>query len=802
MATGGCPADDQLDAYIAGSLNASEIRHIEGHLECCAVCRDRVMVSDTDERLLSKLRAANREDETGTEVAEHGDATVAAGHARICAPEIPGYQILEEIGRGGMGVVYKAIQIHLGREVALKILPSQLATLRRDAVDRFRREASAASRLHHHNIIPIYDFGAARGAYYYSMEYISGQPLNVLIHRLAGQNAATLSPAGLAQLLSTHTPGSGGPVPTAASLSSSSGTDSLQPSDASSTTRGRVYYQQVARWMAEVAEALHYAHGQGIIHRDIKPGNLILSEDGRIMLADFGLAKVTGQEAVTMTGSLLGTICYLSPEQAMAKRMPVDHRTDIYSLGATMYELLCFQRAFPGSEEQQILAQIITREPMRPRKVNHSVPPELETICLKTLEKAADARYATARALAEDLRRYVEDLPIVAKRPGPIRRSIKFVRRHKAASIAALLGLALIITGGLLTHRSRLARIREKEALVAEQQARTARVERLVAEAQNLADRKRWEEAAALYREALSIDPKSVAAAGNFAILRKNQFNEVRDPALLDQAVDLCKRALAAEPDHALLLNIQGVLLKKLGRYDEAIQTFTRAISIDPMRAAPRNNLGVIQALAGDLTAAEETFRQAVDLPQEDESLKCEAWRHLASVQLHFGNPEAFQSIERAIACNQANAESRLVRARAHLQLERHIDDAKALLDAAMADELPCRLPEKAKRMRALAHLRNEQFTDAITHAQKAIDLGDMATVNHLILAIAEFNLGHGNAATDHFTTAIVSWPEQLVRDDVWVTAKEGVLWLDAAGELEGLRKEVEGLLHIGAREP
>ena len=179
------------------------------------------------------------------------------------------------------------------------------------------------------------------------------------------------------------------------------------------------------------------------------------------MLADFGLAKGDAGESVTMTGTMVGTLRYMSPEQTMAKRVPIDHRTDIYSLGATLYELLCFRPAFSGDDQKAILSEIISREPTRPRKVAPGVPAELETICLKCLEKSSDARYETGRALAEDLRRYLSDLPISAKRPGPIRRTIKLIKRHRAASVALTAIFLLFGVVGLSIHIENRRKIAE-----------------------------------------------------------------------------------------------------------------------------------------------------------------------------------------------------------------------------------------------------------------------------------------------------------------------------------------------------
>src|SRR5262249_8762432 len=182
---------------------------------------------------------------------------------------------------------------------------------------------------------------------------------------------------------------------------------------------GGAYFDAVARLIAEVADALDYAHQQGVIHRDIKPSNLLLSPGGRLSLNDFGLARMLEQPGMTLTGEFVGTPAYMSPEQVTAGRTPLDHRTDIYSLGATLYELLTLQRPFPGERRDQVLAQILHKDPTAPRRVNKKVPKDLETICLKALEKDPDRRYQTAGQMAEDLRRYLNRFAIAARRTGP-----------------------------------------------------------------------------------------------------------------------------------------------------------------------------------------------------------------------------------------------------------------------------------------------------------------------------------------------------------------------------------------------
>ena len=693
-----------------------------------------------------------------------------------------------------MGIVYRAVQAKLNRTVALKVLPAIVGTASPAAVSRFRREATSAARLHHTHIVPIYDFGESRDAYYYAMELITGAPLNVLINRFSKHDASTANPVRLAELLQTYAPAASGTGDMARATDSSS--DYLDSSSTTSAGRGRLYYQHVARWTADAADALHYAHGQGIIHRDIKPSNLILSIDGRILIADFGLAKSIDEESVTITGSLVGTVRYLSPEQAMAKRIPVDHRTDIYSLGATMYELLCFQPAFPGTDDKQVLAAIIARDPTPPRKVAHAVPAELETICLKALEKSPEARYPTARALAEDLQRYIKDLPIAAKRPGPIRRVRKFIRRHRPAVIAVAAVVVLAVAVPLLVHTSRQWVMEARGRMVAE----------LVVEAQRFEKEQRWSNAAQMYEAALGVNRDDVEALGNFARMKVEQFNQQynrerkADRSLLTDAVGLCDHALTVEPDNTGLWNAKGVMLKKLERYPEAIAAYERALELTPGFSAAWENLGIVYALNGDLGSAEEKLERAVELAGTEE-FQCEyPWRNLAALELHLGDLEAAEHIETALTCNHKDAGSWRLRAQVLLELAPYVDVEKAVEAARHADLLFEELDSKAKRILAWAHLRQGLYEAAIEEATSALELDDMKSVNHLIMAVAQAKLGNLSAARAYHSTALEHWPSNLQEAGSFVvTAPGGILWFESSNRLIQLREEFEASSTAGS---
>ncbi len=695
-------------------------------------------------------------------------------------PHIEGYQIQGILGQGGMGIVYRAVQSKLNRTVALKVLPAIVGTANPAAVSRFRREATAAGRLHHTNIIPIYDFGQSHDSYYYAMELIEGQPLSVVIGRLGDADVSSASPVRLAQVLSSVTH----PI-LSENLATPETSDPPTSSAGTSTSgRGKPYFAQVARWIADAAEALHYAHGEGIVHRDIKPGNLILSNDGRIMIADFGLAKSEEEESFTMTGSLLGTLRYLSPEQAMAKRMHVDHRTDIYSLGATMYELLCFKPAFPGEDQKEILGAIISKEPVAPRKIIPAVPHELETICLKTLEKSADSRYPTARALAEDLRRYLNDLPIVARRPNPLERAVKFVRRHKAPAISVTCVLLLLATTWFLFE--------EKEKKV------RAQVEQLVEEGLRWHIDRKWDDAASLYAQALEVDAENLRAIVNLAIVKKEQFNSVKhsSPRLLEEALQLCERALVLNPSAAETWNLKGVLMKKLGRYAEAAIAYQRSVQINS-QGDGYSNLGVVQILSGNLVDGEKSLDEARQAARKTEPCRWKMiWRNLAALQLQLGKSEALANVSQAVECEKMDFWSWLLRARVHLELPTAINAENAVEDAKLADRLADNKKPISQRVLGLARLRNQEFAKAAESAQEALDAGDFPAFNHLVLACAHAKLNEREIAKEHFQKALSQWPEKLKTPDSYlVSADDGILWFESGKELFTLKHEAANLL-------
>jgi tetratricopeptide (TPR) repeat protein len=392
-------------------------------------------------------------------------ARAAEWPATDIEPESPlgDFRIVREVGRGGMGVVYEAVQISLGRRVALKVLPFA-AALDTTHLQRFKNEAQAAAHLHHSNIVPVYAVGCERGVHYYAMQYIDGQTLAEIIGEL--RRLAGLEPedqGGSQRLVSSadaHFICSSLPAPALPHVSAADRDTAVpaadtvrQPAAALSTahaTGDPGFFRTVANLAVQAAEALEHAHSLGVVHRDIKPANLLMDGQGNLWVTDFGLAQVQTDKRLTLTGDLVGTLRYMSPEQALAHPSGVGHRTDLYSLGATFYEFLTLEPTFPGRDRQELLRQIAFEEPRPPRRINKAVPVELETIVLKAMAKNPAERYATARELADDLGRFLKDEPIRARRPTPVQRARRWARRHQAVvwSVAVGLFVALVMLAG------------------------------------------------------------------------------------------------------------------------------------------------------------------------------------------------------------------------------------------------------------------------------------------------------------------------------------------------------------------
>jgi WD40 repeat protein/serine/threonine protein kinase len=414
-----------------------------------------------------------------------GETTGSPADAGALVPQRLGdYLLLRPVGSGGMGVVYEAIQESLGRHVALKTLPFQrLGDATR--LERFRREARAAARLHHTHIVPVFGVGEHNGLHYYAMQFIRGHGLDTILHEIKRLRRETGNPAAAeaptVQDLSTSLAwglrtgrfpthqGGGQKSPAITDRQPDLGRAPAEPApaplSAASGDRSRLsdppaaqYLRSVARIGVDVAEALEYAHNQGILHRDIKPSNLLLDAEGQVWVNDFGLAKAQDSDELTRTGDIVGTLRYMAPERFDGWSDP---RSDVYALGATLYELLTLRPVFEELDRVKLIEQVLHESPLPLRPIDRQIPRDLETIVLKALAKAPGERYATAGQLAEDLRRFVAGEPIRARRVGRAERAWRWCRRHPGQTAlvgtvaSLLLGIGIVLPVAALLRAER-----------------------------------------------------------------------------------------------------------------------------------------------------------------------------------------------------------------------------------------------------------------------------------------------------------------------------------------------------------
>ncbi len=415
-----------------------------------------------------------------------GPHSPKATYDGVAPSQLGEYRILREVARGGMGIVYEAVQESLGRHVALKVLPFQ-SLGNANHVERFRREAQAAARLHHTNIVPVFGVGEQEGVYYFAMQLIQGQPLSSVLHELerrrrtetpraeepadarplaaADRKSAALTVTLAGNLMSGRfSVGEGEPLssdrtelahgvaPVSVSSSADGAARAIVSGDHSELGEQSDvnYFRSVARVGVQVAEALAYAHHQGIVHRDIKPSNLLLDTHGTVWVTDFGLAKAEGSGDLTSQGDLLGTIRYMAPERF---RGQTDPRSDVFGLGLTLYEMVTLRPAFVVVERAPLIERILNTEPPRPRQLDGRIPADLETIILKAIAKEPAQRYQTAAELAEDLQLFLADRPIRARRSTATERFGRWCRRNPwlaGANIAAAILTAVLVIGSTL----------------------------------------------------------------------------------------------------------------------------------------------------------------------------------------------------------------------------------------------------------------------------------------------------------------------------------------------------------------
>ncbi|MEX2121560.1 MAG: protein kinase [Pirellulales bacterium] len=732
------------------------------------------------------------------------------------------FRIVREIGRGGMGIVYEAEQLSLGRRVAVKVLPFAGALDARQ-LERFKHEAQAAAQLHHGNIVPVFYVGCERGVHFYAMQLIEGRTLAQVI---AGLRESTSSVDAVAEeseavqspsRLRGSEPGTGVVDETLAASATGS---TLSCHD------GPGFFRTMAGLGIQVAQALEYAHLQGVVHRDIKPSNLLLDLRGKAWVTDFGLALAPADATLTMTGDLLGTLRYMSPEQALGRRVLVDHRTDIYSLGVTLYELLTLQPAYQGRDREELLRQIAQDEPKPPRRLNPAVPVELETIVSKAISKAPEDRYTSAGELADDLQRFLDDRPIHARRPTLAQRARKWGRRHTPLVVSAAISAAalLILAVASLAISNRLIsseQVRTRQALGrAKAGFEAADAERLRAEAnlqkamdtvdrlltrvseQRLAGipefeplrRELLEDALKLCQELLDQNGESPAVRYELAL---GQSRVGRIYSLLNQleqaehafreSIALASKLAQEFPEESKFrstlaeanVELGRLLLPKEGRQAEAEGAYRRALGLlerlaaevpsDTKRAirqaVAHREWGYLLWQAGRLSEAELEFRRALELqgklPSENGARglgRLELARTWNSLGL------LLRQSARAAEAEQAHRRAVALLDAENLQVRR--TEALSHEAARSYGHLGLALRRQGRRDEAEAALRR-----AIDIRQKAVDRWPKSRFSREELALTWFSLadlleaaGRADEAEQAYGQAIAGW--QLLCDE------------------------------------
>lgn len=561
------------------------------------------------------------------------------------------YQLLREIGRGGMGVVYEALQISLNRHVALKILPLAV-THDAKQIERFKNEAQAAAHVEHPNIVPVYAIGEQDGVHYYAMQMIAGHSLAEMIADFQAASppstVGTTAPEPLQITRGEREIASSATAP----MQNLNRVESISMGTSGMVDRVRA----IARLGIQAAEALHAAHEYGIVHRDVKPSNLLVDDHGKLWVTDFGLARCRERSGLTQTGDVLGTMRYMSPEQALGRSGLIDHRTDIYSLGVTLYELATEHHPAGNLSDAEMLIDgaRFNHKPMR--HWNRQIPIDFQTIVMKSIAEFPGERYSSAQELADDLNRFVEGRPILASPPSLLARGGKWVRRHRRVVFAAAAALLLAFVGqsynALLLSQKNV----ETRRALADAQRNWQEAHDVLDRITQLGDQlaaipgadgvrhRLLEDSLTHYEHFAARAAENPALATDLAITysKLGSLSERlgKNTIALDKYVaarELWQQQLADDPSdvesvHKLALcdNNIGLLLKDLDRPDEALRSLRasrralrelltaepNSVDIAADLATTHNNLGLVLRQQDNQVDAAEQFREAIAIQE------------------------------------------------------------------------------------------------------------------------------------------------------------------------------------------
>ena len=617
------------------------------------------------------------------------------------------FTLLREIGRGGMGVVYEAQQKSLDRKVAIKLL-SMSSVLDERQIARFRNEARAAGLLHHPNIVPVYSVGAQRGVHYYSMQLIDGTSMDAWIRSERGSEP-TLAMAKSINRIGEDTPACPPQPPGGVG-----GTQVVRPDRDPRAGDWR----SIVRWAIDIAGALHCTHEAGVVHRDVKPSNLLLDRDGKMWITDFGLALCQNNHSLTITGDMVGTMRYMSPEQASGKVETVDHRTDIYSLGATLFEMLTLRSAIVGDNGADCLRAIENDDPPRLRDFLPGTPRDLGVVLQKAMAKRKDDRYESAKLFAEDLRAVVDGLPTSAKPLSTAAWVGRWMMRHRRAVTVGAMVLAvafvwLMVSSLIIHQKMQDTKFAERQhdllfrkghttvdqlgTQVAEQLASIPGAEHV---RQSLLNKtlQYYEEFSAAAMGDPTLQAELAMTQSRIGTLARELKSSAEAIPHFRRSADLFKPLVddgsgETRLEAAANYNHLGLALAEIGKIDEAFARYRQALAIQrelvtetpgnvryaTELAVTSNNLGMLLREIGDGQTAESILRDAVT--------------HLASLAEEHRNNEL---VARGLSAALANLAS--------LTLETNPHQSVELLRRAISSRLES-IRRSSNRLRASAEL-------------------------------------------------------------------------------------------------
>jgi serine/threonine protein kinase/tetratricopeptide (TPR) repeat protein len=720
------------------------------------------------------------------------------------------FRLLREIGRGGMGVVYEAMQLSLSRRVAVKLLPFT-GPINDKQIARFQHEAQAAAQIDHRHIVPVYAIGQERGIHYFAMQLIGGQSLAELVSEMRDDSSA----------------------------GKANGTPAAETLD---------HVMAVARMGVQAAEALDAAHEIGVVHRDIKPSNLLLDDKGKVWITDFGVARCKTEASLTETGFVVGSMPYMSPEQALGQPALVDHRTDIYSLGITLYELATLRHPCEGAAHAETAIEYSRNQWRGPRCWNSSIPPDFESIILKAMSESRDDRYATALDMAEDLQRFLDGKPILAKPPTLSSRLEKWARRHRRTVMAAAATLALGIVGVVVSlgwiayeRSERYAAFAKAHENSVRADQNFQRAEAKFKQAQELLDlfgarvnqllatnvpgsegvrRKLLAEMLPYYREfarEAANDPSlQVDLALTYSKIGhlSEQIGSQGDAEQAYQdAKAIFERLVAAEPDNsehqqnlALCCNNLGHVLQQRGELASAQREMRRALvmqtklargadtsaAINDELATTYSNLGLLYSQIGNRVQAAELYQAAIRLQEGLRQADAADEKNLESLAASYNNLSSLYLPTQPVQAR------RLVERALSIQLE-------------LVKQQPTRREYQSDAALSYNNLgaiharsgdwRNSElcFRDAITIQQRLVSVAPLMTNYQRDLAASFNNLGMMQTSADALADALSSFEQALeIQQDLVDAQPRDVGLLSSLG---GIHNNL-GMLRLKLQEP